>query len=155
MIIAILLAMSGSGISTVMVVVGCVLLFVVITGFGVRQLLRKGIREAEARLMAKLGQPSVLLRDEMANFFGLTSRGATQLRGNGVLLLTNDVLAFQPLFREDPILIPRKTISATKTVRSHLGKTIAHDLLFVEFADDSVAWYVRSPQPWLAALRPS
>jgi hypothetical protein len=147
---------AGSVLPIVLTVVGCVLLSVVITGFGVRQILRKGAREAEQRLMAKLGQPSVLLRDESANCFGLTSLGVTQLRGNGVLVLTHEYLAFQPWFRGQAMVIPRATITAATTTRAHLGKTIGRELLLVEFSEgqgDSVAWYVRSLQPWLAALR--
>lgn len=142
----------------ILAVSGCVALFLVIMVFSLRSLFRRGAQVAEQRLRDTLGQPAVLLRDESANFFGLTSRGATQLRGNGVLLLTHEVLAFQPWFREQAIVIPRASITVVKTTRSHLGKTIGRDLLTVEFADgphDEVAWYVRTLPPWLTALRPS
>jgi hypothetical protein len=134
---------------------GCVALFVVVMVFSLKRLFRQGAEKAERQLMALLGQPEVLLRDEMANCFGVTSRGVTQLRGNGVLLLTRDVLAFQPWFRDAPIVIERSRITAAKSARSQLGKTIGRDLLMVEFTEDrpdSVAWYVRALPPWLKTL---
>lgn len=146
----------------VLTTTGMVLLFVVIMVFSLKRLFRQGAEKAEQKLMTKLGHPTVVLRDEMANCFGVQSLGAMQLRGNGVLLLTREVLAFQPWFRNvEPIVIERARITV-KTTRGHLGKRIGRDLLLVEFTDDqhegqgdSVAWYVRSLPPWLAALRSS
>ncbi|MFV8752740.1 hypothetical protein ACNOYE_19500 [Nannocystaceae bacterium ST9] len=122
------------------------------TAWSLLRLFRKGAREAEQRLLDKLGRPDVLLRDAAANGLGLRSLGPVQLRGNGVLLLTRDVLAFQPWFRSEPIVIERATITSAATKRSHLGKSIGRDLLAVEFAGDEYAWYVRALPPWLDAL---
>jgi hypothetical protein len=154
--------MSESVLPIILTVGGMVLLFVVLTAVMLRMLFRLGAQGADQKLMAKLGNPEVLLRDDMANCFGVKSIGVVQLRGNGVLVLTRDVLAFQPWFRAEAIVIERARITAAKTSRSHLGKAIGRDLLAVEFTDpkqgdarDEVAWYVRTLPPWLAALRAS
>jgi hypothetical protein len=136
-----------------MLVVAALVVFVGLTVFGVKRLLAKGIREAEQRLRERLGGEPFVLRDDMANSLGLRSRGPVQLRGNGVLVLTRQHLAFAPLFRNDPLVIELARIRRVDTTRSHLGKSIARDLLSVEFDDDQIVWFVRDLPAWLAALR--
>lgn len=133
-------------------VVSAVVVFVGLTVFGVKRLLAKGIREADLRLRELLVGEPILLRDDMANCLGLRSRGPTQLRGNGVLVLTRDRLAFAPLFRRDPILVELARIRSVGTTRSHLGKSIGRELLSVEYDDEQVVWFVRDLPHWLASL---
>jgi hypothetical protein len=134
-------------------VITALVVFAGLTFFGIKQLIAKGIRDAEQRLRERLVGEAILLRDDMANGFGLRSRGPVQLRGNGVLVLTRQHLAFAPLFRDDPIIIELARIRSVDTTRSHLGKSIARDLLSVEFDDDQIVWYVRDLPAWIAALR--
>jgi hypothetical protein len=97
-------------------------------------------------------EPSAIVRaDPAANFFGLTSRGPMQNRGNGALVLTATTLHFLPLVG-DELAIERADIKAVVTAKSHLGKTIGRSLLKVEFGDDSIAWLVTDLTGWLAAL---
>jgi hypothetical protein len=116
------------------------------------------LRRAEQQLDAELAGRPVLLRDSMANFFGLASLGPVQLRGNGSLALTSDTLGFmRALSKKPPLLIPRSAIQKVETSRSHLGKTVGRPLLTVHFVNsagevDVVAWLVRDLDRWLAQL---
>lgn len=88
-----------------------------------------------------------------ANFFGIKSRGATQVRGNGHLALTEDELVFAKMLPLEIIRIPRAQISGTETTRSFLGKTVGRELLVVRYADDEeIAFLVRDLPRWRAAL---
>ncbi len=139
--------MSGSPPLIFLAAIGFGLVVLVVSVVSLLRLFSKLARDTEQRLMATLGQPKVVLRDTAANCFGLRSRGAVQARGNGVLLLTPDVLAFQLWVRGEPIVIERATISTVSTTRGRL---------VVEFDGqaDQITWYVRKLPPWLAALRP-
>lgn len=82
-----------------------------------------------------------------ANFFGLESRGAAQLRGNGTLVLTDQEIFFERWVVRMEIRIPLNAIVAVDTPMSHLGKSVARRLLKVTFRgadgqNDSIAWYV-------------
>ncbi|HWB79141.1 MAG TPA: hypothetical protein VG755_29475 [Nannocystaceae bacterium] len=97
------------------------------------------------------------LVDEMANFFGLSSIGAVQARGNGCLVLTDDELAFAQWVPQRLFRVRLADIVAVEETRSHLGKSVARMLLLVRWrsdgADESAAWFVRDLEGWLAALR--
>jgi hypothetical protein len=121
---------------------------------------RGALRVAQRRLDAALGGQPILIRDNMATFFGLASLGPVQLRGNGSLALTRDTLAFQPALRnKPPLMIPRASIQKVETSSSHLGKKVfGRQLLTVRFTaatgeTDEVAWLVYDLDRWLARLR--
>jgi hypothetical protein len=99
----------------------------------------------------------ILLRDFKALGFGLQSRGVTQLRGNGALVLTADSLHFFQFTPASDYRMALDTLTEAKTVRSHLGKSIGRNLLHAEFtidgASDSMAWYVGDVEAWLDQLR--
>ena len=59
-----------------------------------------------------------------ANFFGQKSRGVGQIRGNGMLVLTEDELWFLLAMPQDEYSIDFKSIISVTTVKSHLGKTV-------------------------------
>jgi hypothetical protein len=90
---------------------------------------------------------------DMANNFGVTSKGPAQLRGNGALVLTHETLLFMPLVG-DEIAIPRGGIRSTSIVRAHLGKTVGRPLLKIDYDDDSIAFYVDDPESWAESLLP-
>jgi hypothetical protein len=132
----------------------CVIGTVVVTVVFVKTVLRRAEQQLDLVLA---GQP-VLLRDPMANFFGLESLGPVQLRGNGSLALTRDTLAFmRALSKKPPLLIPRSAIQKVEATRSHLGKTVGRSLLTVHFVNaagqnDVVAWFVRDLERWMGQL---
>lgn len=97
------------------------------------------------------------LVDDAANFFGLTSVGAIQARGNGCLVLTDDELAFAQWMPQRMIHVRLADILSVEETRSHLGKSVGRKLLLVrwrsESGEDSAAWFVRDLEGWLASLR--
>ncbi len=95
--------------------------------------------------------------DDSANSFGVESRGAAQIRGNGCLALTADEVLFVMWLPLRELRISRDRITLVERARSHLGKRVGRPLLRVRFADDigrddSVAWLVRDLPAWEAAL---
>jgi hypothetical protein len=98
----------------------------------------------------------VVFEDLKANNFGLQSRGVTQLRGNGALVLTKSSLRFFQVLPRSEVNIPLSTITAVDTTRVHLGKTVGHKLLRVTFdlqgQSDTIAWYVTDVDAWIAKL---
>jgi hypothetical protein len=82
-----------------------------------------------------------------ALFFGQESRGVTQMRGNGTLILTDDELLFKQWVVSKEFRIPLRSIQSIETPRSFLGKTQGVQLLKVNYltesgAPDAIAWRV-------------
>ena len=99
----------------------------------------------------------IVLLDLGANFFGLSSKGLKQVRGNGALVMTENQLWFHRAAPSWEISIPLEHIRAFDLRRTHLGKGIAFkSVLYVEFiseiGQDSIAWALREPQKWIDAL---
>lgn len=92
-----------------------------------------------------------------ANFFGIESLGFTQIRGNGILLLTDTDLVFGMFRPTRDFLIPLARIEKIELAESHLAKTVFQPLLKVYFTNeegnaDSVAWWVTNPTEWKNVL---
>ena len=103
-----------------------------------------------------IGTESSLL-DDSANFFGVESRGAGQIRGNGCLAATEDEVLFLMWLPRRQLRIPRDRITLIERTGSHLGKTVGRPLLLVRFTRDdghadSAAWLVRDLAMWEAVL---
>jgi hypothetical protein len=95
-----------------------------------------------------------------ANFFGIESHGLMQVRGNGVLLLTDSDLVFGMFRPPCDFLIPLVRIEKIELVESHLTKTVFQPLLKVYYIneegnEDSVAWWVANPTEWKYVLEQS
>jgi hypothetical protein len=141
-----------------LLIVGAVVIGVLVLLAATVWFVRGVLRRAEQQLDAALAGQPVLLRDSMANFFGLSSLGPVQLRGNGSLALTSEKLAFmRAMSKQPPLMIPLSAIQKVESTRSHLGKTVGRPLLTVHFVNaagevDVVAWLVRDLDRWLAAL---
>ena len=93
-----------------------------------------------------------LLVDESANYFGRSSAGRFQIRGNGCLALGDEQLVFVMWLPRRELAIRRSAITAVDTADSHLGKRIGRPLLRVAFDGDVAAWWVRDLDRWLATL---
>lgn len=116
---------------------------------------RKKRRRVAEEVRSRLG--NVVAIDDIANCFGLESKGAFQVRGNGCLAASQDELLFVMWYPRREILIDRELITSVERTKWHLGKSVFRPLLLVRFADemgqpDSVAWYVRDLPMWEAAL---
>lgn len=129
-------------------------------GHARRMFFRKTRKRIAAEVVARLGGPEqIVAMDESANFLGLQSRGAAQIRGNGCLAATHDEILFLMWLPRRELRIDRARVTQVGRVRSHLGKTIFRDLLKVSFTNDegepdSIAWFVRDLPAWEAILGP-
>ncbi|MEA2432750.1 MAG: hypothetical protein QOG54_207 [Actinomycetota bacterium] len=120
---------------------------------------RKTRKRVAQEVRTRAGEDRIVMIDDFANFFGLQSRGAAQMRGNGCLAITPDEVVFLMWLPRRDLYIPRQRITSVERVRSHLGKRIGRDLLKITFTDetgnpDSAAWFVHDLPAWEAALRP-
>jgi hypothetical protein len=118
-------------------------------------LVRGGRTRAQARLREI---PGAILRSTAATSLGLVSLSGGQLRGTGTLVLTDGEVVFAQWRPDRLVRIPRPAIVAVDTTRTHLGKTMNHDMLRIRWAsaetetEDSIALFIRDLDPWLADL---
>jgi hypothetical protein len=126
---------------------GLVVLLLVMRGVFV--LVRRRLMEdVKTRFAGKM-----ILRECIgANFFGQTSKGMRQIRGNGALILAPDELYFAMFVPRKSLSISLRDIVSVSTPRSHLGKTAGVRLLKVDFnsggGEDAAAWAVRDLDDW-------
>lgn len=120
---------------------------------GVTALMQRRLGE---RIRNKLAGQTLIRQSIGANFFGLTSKGLGQIRGNGALVLTPDQLYFTMFMPRREVTIPLGDIVSVSTPRTHLGKTMGMRLLRVDFrasdGEDAVAWAVRDLDDWTADI---
>ncbi|HEY0637310.1 MAG TPA: hypothetical protein VGD67_06665 [Pseudonocardiaceae bacterium] len=132
---------------------------ILVLAFGIVAFVMSRVRRSsDARIAARFGPGEVVLRDPLANYQGLASRGGRQLVGNGALVLTRDLLWFHRFGAGEPLEIPLSRVRDADLVRAHAGRSVGRDLVRVEFEGgpdgvDSAAWWVREPGPWLEELR--
>ncbi len=113
-------------------------------------------RASSSEVRARLGD--VLLLDDSALFFGIGSKGATQLRGNGCLGVSPTEVVFVRWWPRKEVRIEWERITGIERTRSHLGRRIGRDLLLIRFTndqgqDDSIAWFVNDLPAWEAVLQ--
>ena len=137
-------------------VVVLVVVVVVVALVAVR--VRRAAGAARDRIESAIGDLQVLRR-EKANFHGVASKGAGQVRGLGTLVLTPDEVAFFQLVPATEVRIPRAAITHVEVARSFLGKTQGRDLLVVEWrtggedpAEDRAAFDVPQVDEWRISL---
>jgi len=91
-----------------------------------------------------------------ACFFGLRSRGGCQVRGNGVLALTDEFLWFLRALPRKELEIPLRDIVSVTLARRHCGRSAGRPLLRVTFrtgrGEDAAAWALNDPEAWKAAI---
>jgi len=118
-------------------------------------LLRRVRDSLRGRVLARFAREEIVLA-EGANFFGRRSAGLAQLRGNGALVLTRDLLWFAQAVPAQDLEIPVASIRSVTTPRSFLGKTIFRPLVAVRFdgpaGEDEIGWAVRDVEKWRQAL---
>lgn len=98
----------------------------------------------------------IVLSDDLANCFGKKSRGALQMRGNGGLVLTEELLHFIPLAGTPRVKVALEDVTEVKLVGSFLGKTVGRKLLAVSWkdgeGDDTAAFVVKEPEQWRSEI---
>jgi hypothetical protein len=138
-----------TGVEVAIAVVGAVCLCVFIFNV-VPRIVFRFLREGLTKRVAEHCRPEeIVLSDLTAMSFGQESRGKTQLRGNGALVLTQTELLFLQAVTHRDLVIPLERVTATSFVRSHLGKFTAYRLVKIAFdlgaGPDSIACIVRNP----------
>ena len=119
----------------------------------VKKLFQKRISEILDKFKDKL----IILSSNNSNFFGQQSRKYTQVRGNGVLILTAEDLYFE-MWRPKKILqIPISSVLKIEITKSFLHKSVFRKLLKVGFTnkegeEDAAAWWVTSLVKWIEEL---
>lgn len=113
-------------------------------------------KKVAAEVVEQLGGDDVLLLDDRANCFGVESRGATQLRGNGCLALTADEIVFVMWVPRREVRMARHSITSIEAVKRWLGKTVGRPLLCIRYVGaegpDAVAFLVRDLAAWQTSL---
>lgn len=121
--------------------------------FFIKYLINKRVKGILDRFKGR----KVLKTSPGADFFGQESLGLRQVRGNGVLILTEEELYFQMWVPNREFHIPVSSIVGVETPKSHLRKTKLKPLLKVIFNNrkneiDSSAWLVKDLSVWREVL---
>ena len=100
---------------------------------------------------------NIILSLNSANFFGQQSRKSTQVRGNGVLILTAEDLYFEMWCPKKILQIPISSVLKIEITKSFLHKSVFRKLLKVVFTnqegeEDAAAWWVTSLDKWIEEL---
>ena len=114
-------------------------------------------RKKLEEIMNKFKDKKIIAIDSKANFFGAETEGVTQIRGNGVLILTDEELYFEMWAPKKTLSIPLKSITKVETPRSFLKKSKLFKLLKITFKDDnegenSAAWFVEGLDNWKSTI---
>jgi len=114
-------------------------------------------KERTREIKEKFAGKDILLTSRGANFFGQKSKGLGQIRGNGVLLLTNKELCFGMWTPKKDFKIPIVAIKSIENPKSFLGKSVLRKLLKINFINDgddldAAAWYVKDLNNWTSEL---
>ena len=109
-------------------------------------------------ILSKIENKTILLGPQSANSFGQESKGLSQIRGLGLLILTNRELIFGMYIPKRDLLILLDYIHKVSTPKSHLGKTRFKPLLKIEFTNnqgesDSIAWQIRDLDLWVNTIK--
>ena len=113
-------------------------------------------RAAIADLRRDVGEEKVYQVND-CNFFGISSSGYGQVRGNGVLALTEKGLRFRMLAPRKTLFIPLDHIREVSHPRWFLGRSKSRKLLQVDFftqegEKDAAAWLVPDYEWWGKAI---
>jgi hypothetical protein len=147
------ITLGGLGL-VVMLLLVLVIFFATVFG-GVFVVLRNTARQKEARARARY--PKARQIDRTASFFGQESRGVTQMRGNGTLILTDSDLIFEMWVPNKEFRIPLRGIQSLENPSSFLGKSRFTPLLKVVYTNeqgttDAMAWQVPDLSGWMRQI---
>jgi hypothetical protein len=115
--------------------------------------LKKLFKKRIDEILSKNRDKTILISDDMANFFGQESQGVRKVRGNGVLILTEEQLFFGMWKPKKEMIIPIKSILEISNPKSHMHRSAFKLLLKISFKNesgnlDSAAWYVKHFNKW-------
>ena len=143
-----------SALQVVALVLGILILVTLLLGLVMVPVSRRA-RRLRAEVEAEVGESG--RRTANARGLGLESRGASQVRGNGWLVLTDDELRFRQWVPDRETRIPLAAVTEVTTERWWLGKSVGSKLLVVRWStpeggEDAMAWEVPELDKWLADL---
>ena len=120
-------------------------------------LLRRSLAKKLNQAATTLAPRQIVYSTYKANFFGLASKGMEQLRGNGVLALTQGELAFFMLKPAREVRVPLERIERLERPKWWNGKSVGQKLLAVYFtteggAGDAAAFWVPDVAEWTARI---
>ena len=115
-----------------------------------------GRRQSE--LEAELQDETIRYIENGPNFFGQRSKGFRQIRGNGVLALTDQAVHFLMWLPRRKVVIRRDAVTQVEEARTFFYKTNLVPLLKLSFInekgeEDACAWHVRDLQHWIRELK--
>jgi len=95
----------------------------------------------------------VILHQDGVNFFGRKSLGFGQVRGNGLLILTERKLLFRQAAPSRWFEVPIDRITGIENPRSFMGKGFVGGLLVVNYTNehgeaDAIGWAIRDFNSW-------
>ncbi len=101
----------------------------------------------------QIGEQNIVLKTKSCNFFGQKSKGLSQIRGNGILILTGDGLFFELFVPSRYWFIPLEKMKDVGTPTRFLQKTNTKPLLQINFTneegeDDAMAFYIKELDQW-------
>lgn len=144
---------SGAGINwsnfPILQIIGFLLLAIVIVALvAFLTYVKKKKNKLISEIKEKLEGKTLLFKDTSANFFGQESKKYKQIRGNGILIITDTVLMFFMFLPKKEIKIELSAINNIETPSTFLGKSVFRPLLKVTYLNengkkDSVAWFVK------------
>ncbi len=134
-----------------------VLVFLVFLSFLLGIIFRSVRQKCAKVVRARYGGKPLRRMDLHVNYLGVRSGGLGQIRGNGVLVLTEDELWFYRAAPAREYPVPLDAIRGINMPKSFLGKSIFRPLLCVEYdtgdgATDEIGFIVRDPAAWRAAI---
>ena len=120
---------------------------------GMLLLLRRPLKHRQAEVERGLAPDVAICSTYKANFFGLASKPMSQLRGNGILVLTDRELAFFMLKPRREVRIPLSRLIRVERPRWWRGKSVAQKLLAAYFttedgSEDAAAFWVPDVDEW-------
>jgi len=114
-------------------------------------------KKRKQAILENMKNQSILLGPIPANNFGQESKGIGQVRGSGLLFLTDKEVYFGMYIPKKDFHILIDHIHGISTPKWHLGKTKSKLLLKLAFANnegelDSIAWQVKNLDLWVNTI---
>lgn len=133
-----------------------ILFFVLFILFVVFRLVFRMMKKRREKFLQDPMFRHIELSDGMANFFGTSSLTRGQIRGNGLLAITNEALVFKMYAGQREINVPLRDLISVDTADSFMGKTIFRKLLQVTYktmsGEETSAWFVKDIDSWIEKI---
>lgn len=139
-----------------LLIVALVLIGLVVDVALVRWGINRSRNEAINALREAVGRERVY-QVEDCNFLGQLSKGYLQVRGNGLVALTDRGIHFRMLLPRRYLFIPQEKVDSAALVDSFLGKPGRGKILRVDFrtaggGEDACGWRIPFPDWWVEAF---